>query len=186
MNILLFSGSLRKDSFNRKLVAIANGLLSEKPGIQSEVVDIKVLNIPVYDGDVETAGIPDGVKRLADMISKSNALIISSPEYNGSIAGSFKNTIDWISRVRPMPLDKKSVLMMGASQGAFGAISGAQASCAVFDRLNAYQYPQFFTLPKAQDAFNESGELKDESSKKRLSELMNGYLQFAEKLTKSV
>src|SRR4051812_23259552 len=122
MKYLLFSGSLRTGSLNKKLVAVAEKIISGKAENEVSIADIRSLSIPVYDGDIEAAGIPEGVKKLGSMIQAANAIVISSPEYNGSIAGSLKNTIDWISRLRPVPFEGKPVLLLGASPGGFGAI----------------------------------------------------------------
>lgn len=124
MNLLLFAGSLRQESYNRKLLAVAQGLLAEMPGVTVNVADLKALAFPVYDGDIETAGMPESVKSLGQMIQSADALVIASPEYNASISSPLKNAVDWVSRLRPIPLDKKPVLLMGTSPGAFGSIRG--------------------------------------------------------------
>ena len=113
MKILIFAGSLRRDSLNKKFAREALRLLSAKPGIETEFVDLQPLGIPVYDGDLEEAsGVPAGVQELARKILAADALVISTPEYNGSIPGVLKNGIDWASRpVREAALtDRKSVV----------------------------------------------------------------------------
>lgn len=182
MKYLLFSGSLRTDSLNKKLINVVHKILTEQPGNEITIADIRSLSIPVYDGDVENAGMPEGVKKLGEMISNSNAVIISSPEYNSSIAGTLKNTIDWISRLRPIPLESKPIFLLGASPGGFGAIRGLTATRAPLENLGSFVFPQIFALPKANEAFKSEGELADSMTHKKLSEALVKFNQFATKL----
>lgn len=184
MKILLFSGSLRKASLNKKLVAVAEKILSEDKALIATVADLQALEIPVYDGDIEEKGIPEGVRRLGEMIAAADALVISSPEYNAAMAGSLKNAIDWVSRLKPMPLAEKPVMLMGASPGYFGTIRAQVISRAPFDTLGAFFYPQTFALPKAGDAFTASGDFADEGMKKKLTTQLQAYVSYAKKFAK--
>lgn len=181
MKYLLFSGSLRTESLNKKLLAVVNKILSGNTNNEVVVADIRALSIPVYDGDLEVVGIPDGVKKLGEMVKAANALILASPEYNGSISGAFKNTIDWVSRLRPIPLESKPVLLLGASPGGFGAIRGLSSTRTPFEALGSYVFPQTFALPKAHEAFAGDGLLSDTGTHNKLSELLLKFEQFATK-----
>jgi len=183
MNYLLFSGSLRTASLNKKLIHVGSSILKEK-NFNAEVIDLKTLSIPVYDGDIEAEGIPEGVKKLSELVNKADGIIISGPEYNGSISGSLKNTIDWVSRIRPIPWEKKTILLMGASPGYFGAIRALGVSKAPFETLGAYVFPQTFALPKASEAFTESGDLSDVGTKKKLTDLIMSFDSFSRKFKK--
>lgn len=183
MNVLLFSGSLRKDSLNRKLVGVAREIVAKNSAHKTTVADLKALAFPVYDGDIEKSAFPATVNQLGQMIQSADALIISSPEYNGSIAGSLKNTIDWVSRLRPVPLEKKPILLMGASPGGFGTTRALGYAKVPFEKLGAYVHPEPFPLSKAHEAFKESGELVDSDTQLRLEKLIGNFLQFAQKLT---
>lgn len=185
MNFLLICGSLRTGSLNKKLLVEINTLLSEHSAYATEVVDLKKLSIPVYDGDIEAQGIPHGVIELGKMISHADGIIISSPEYNSSIAGPLKNTIDWVSRIRPNPWAGKAILLTGASPGAFGSIRGLSATRAPLDALSSYVYPQTFALPLAGDAFLPTGDLASEVTKKKLAGLLENFSEFAEKFKTS-
>jgi chromate reductase, NAD(P)H dehydrogenase (quinone) len=185
MNYLLFAGSLRGGSLNKKLLHIAEGILLKSPGCQVTVVDIKALELPVYDGDIETQGMPLGVVKLGDLIKNSQALVIASPEYNASISSTLKNTIDWVSRLRPVPLEKKPILLLGASPGALGAIRALNHERACFETLGAFVYPQGFGLARADQAFDDEGYFKDASQQEKLSALITKFRDYAEKLTGS-
>src|SRR6185295_2879266 len=96
--ILAFAGSMRKDSFNKKLIRVAaEGARSA--GAEVTLIDLKDFPLPVYDGDLEAAeGLPAGAKKLKELFLQNQGLLIASPEYNSSIPGTLKNAIDWVSR----------------------------------------------------------------------------------------
>ena len=88
------------------------------------------LRVPSYDGDVENGpGIPTGAEELRRRLSESDAFIVSSPEYNGSMPGTLKNLIDWTSRFRPQPFDGKHGLLLSASPSMVGG-NGGSGRCA--------------------------------------------------------
>lgn len=183
MKYLLFSGSLRTESLNKKLISFVGQVLSRNSNNQINIVDLRSLSIPVYDGDIETNGVPEGVKKLGSFISESQAVIISSPEYNGAIAGSLKNTIDWVSRLRPVPFEGKPILLMGASPGALGTVRALATSRVPFENLGSYVYPQSFGLPKASEAFSADGALVDLGNQKRLNDLLEKFAGYAKKFS---
>ena len=182
MNYLMFSGSLRKGSLNKKLLQVAENILKAQPDSKIVLVDLKDFNLPVYDGDIEAAGMPEGVKLLAEMVVQCDGLVISSPEYNGAMAGSLKNTIDWLSRIKPLPLAKKTVLMMGASPGPYGTMRAWTTTPVSFLQLGNYVFPQNFALSKADEAFDAQGNLRDEAVQKRLHSLIQGFVDFTTRI----
>ena len=115
---------------------------------------------------------------LGDLIKEADALVISSPEYNGSISSPLKNTIDWLSRLKSMPLEKKPVLLLGASPGALGAIRALGHARAPFEALGAFVYPQSFGLAKAHEAFSSEGALLLESNQERLEKLLSSFIEY--------
>lgn len=179
MKILIFAASLRKDSLNKKLVTQTKNILSTLPHIEIDLADFREFEMPIYDGDLEsTKGIPKGALELITRLQSADALIVSTPEYNGSIPGSLKNALDWVSRAKPNPFDAKPVLLLGASPGALGSIRGLWHSRVPFEALGAFVYPQMFGLAKAHEAFDESGTLKDSKNLEQLTKTLSGYLKF--------
>lgn len=185
MKLLLFSGSLRKDSLNKQLLRNVAEFLKLNPNLDVTFADIQALNIPVYDADIEAQGFPEGVKQIIQSVKDADAIIISSPEYNGSISSPLKNTVDWVSRQKPQhPWAKKPVLLMSASPGNLGGMRNLMHTPQPFLVLGSYLYPNVFSLAKADQELKD-GEIKDTKIKERLEKTITGFLDFANKLTHS-
>lgn len=119
MRVLGISGSLRADSLNAQLLRLAAEELPDH--VTFEVYD-ELATIPPYDQDVEDLA-PDSVERLRDQIAAADAVLIATPEYNGSIPGQLKNALDWVSRqALGTPLRGIPVAVIGASPGQFGGV----------------------------------------------------------------
>lgn len=167
--ILLLSGSLRKGSYNRMLLAEAKRIFGAATFIDGD------LKLPLYDGDDEEAnGLPAGVKTLVEQIAMADAVIISSPEYNKGITGALKNALDWISRNKENPLNDKPVLVMSANMGRTGGESGQlmTRSCLVPHQARIVPGP-ILTVAMAHDAFDDAGQLKNDTTKKMLTGLID-------------
>jgi chromate reductase, NAD(P)H dehydrogenase (quinone) len=120
MHVLGLSGSLRKDSYNTKLLHAAARLLPD--GAELELWD-RLKEVPAYDEDDDVEPAPAAVAALRAAIAGADALLIATPEYNSSIPGQLKNALDWVSRpLAKNPLRGKPVAVVGASTGAFGAV----------------------------------------------------------------
>lgn len=119
LKLLTISGSLRKGSYNRKLLAEAVRAFGP-----AEVTDAD-LHLPLYDGDLEDAdGVPESVHTLVEQIKAADAVVISSPEYNKGITGVLKNAFDWISRVPGGAFKNKPTVVMSANAGRTGGETG--------------------------------------------------------------
>jgi chromate reductase len=176
MKLLFFAGSLRKGSLNKKYVQVAYNHLKSNRENECEYVDLIDFLLPVYNQDIDDKEFPQAAKDLAQKVKWADAVIISTPENNGSIAACTKNTVDWLSRERaPNPWPKKHILLMGASPGYFGAIVGLYHSRQPFEKLGCYVYPEVQPLAKAHEAFADDGSLKDKASLERLAKLLNAF-----------
>ena len=119
MLVLGIAGSLRSGSHNAQLLRQVAEELPE--GVELEVFD-RLAEIPAYDPDLEDL-CPDAVEDLKAAIAAADAVLIATPEYNGSIPGALKNALDWVSRpIAETPIRSKPVAVIGASTGAFGAV----------------------------------------------------------------
>lgn len=183
MKILVFGASLRKDSYNKKFAARASEVLKKMDGVQVDLADFREFEMPVYDGDLEESiGIPEGAKKLIQRISEADAIVISTPEYNGAIPGALKNAVDWVSRKTPVALSGKPLLLLGASPGALGAVRSLWHTRVPFEVLGTLVFPEMFGLQKANSAFNDSGEFLDIKNQERLEKLLSNYVRYAKNL----
>jgi chromate reductase len=166
------AGSMRAESLNRRLLAAAVAA-AEREGAEVTVVALRELELPVYDGDAESAqGLPPGAERLKAALAAADGLLIASPEYNHSIPGAFKNAIDWASRGGGRVFDGKTVALMGAAPGAFGAVRGLMHLRQVLAALGAWTVPGIFPLPRAGSAFDEQGGIADPQLREQLDGLV--------------
>jgi chromate reductase, NAD(P)H dehydrogenase (quinone) len=164
--ILAFAGSLRVDSFNKKLVRLA-AEAARKAGADVTLVDLRDHPLPVFDQDLETAeGTPENAKKLKVMFVEHHGLFISSPEYNSSITAVLKNTIDWVSRPVPgeaplLAFTGKVAALLSASPGALGGLRGLVHLRAILGNIGVLVLPDQFAINKAHEAFNPDGTLKE-------------------------
>lgn len=164
--ILAFAGSLRRDSFNKKLVKIAADGAREA-GAEVTVIDLADFPMPIYDGDIEAeSGLPENAKKLKDIFKAHSGLLLSCPEYNSGITAVLKNTIDWVSRPpgddKPLEaFDGKVCALVSASPGAYGGMRGLVHVRYVLGNIKVTLLPNTFSLAKASDAFAEDDTLKD-------------------------
>ncbi len=169
IHVLGISGSLRKGSFNSGLLRAARTVLPA--GMELEIADISA--IPLYNGDIELSAYPEPAARLKERIAAADALLFATPEYNYSIPGVLKNAIDWVSRPpQQSPLSGKAIAIMGA--GARLGTGRAQyhlRQVAVFTNMLPINKPELLVM-NASEKFDGDGNLKDESIKGQLADLL--------------
>ncbi len=164
--ILAFAGSTRKESFNKKLVKIA-AEAARAAGAQVTYVDLRDLPMPLYDGDLEAEqGIPENAKKFKSLLIAHDGFLISAPEYNSSISGVLKNSIDWASRPAPnepslVCFAGKVVTLMSASPGALGGLRSLVTVRSLLSNIGVIVLPTQVAVPKAHEAFDPEGKLKD-------------------------
>jgi chromate reductase len=175
--LLGICGSLRKGSYNRKLMLEAKRLFDP-----AEFVDAD-LRLPLYDGDLEDAeGIPAAVQTLADQIAAADAVVIAGPEYNKALSGVLKNALDWVSRTKGGPWRGKPVAIMSATGGRAGG-ERTQFSlrlCMVPFRAHVLPGPEVL-VGLAAEQFDAEGRLTNARNLAMLEELM-GELRAAARL----
>ncbi|MBW7888797.1 MAG: NAD(P)H-dependent oxidoreductase [Bacteroidetes bacterium] len=156
------SGSLRKDSYNTKLLNNVAALLPEE--VTMEIVEIR--NLPLYDGDYEEEKRPLVVTEFRKKIAEADALVFVSPEYNYSIPGGLKNAIDWASRGKDAPIIGKPVSVMSATIGLWGGARLQLAFLPVFKFLNMFPVSKHEVMvAQANQKFDDKGNLLDETTK---------------------
>lgn len=171
--ILIIPGSVRKGSFNRQLAVFA-AAQARAAGHEVTELDLRSLELPVYDGDLEAAsGVPAGAHRLQQAISDSDCVLLVTPEYNGFPTPLVINAFDWLSRIGGTPTQiaglaataNKPVALLAASPGPLGALRSMNFLRQYLQMAFAMLVvPQQFALGKAHEAFDEAGALKDPKS----------------------
>lgn len=176
--ILAFAGSARKESFNKKLVRIAaEG--AKNAGAEVTYLDFRDLPLPLYDEDLEASeGLPDNVRKLKALMKAHNSFMIACPEYNSSITPLLKNAIDWASRPEPeeLPLvcfSEKVAVLMSTSPGALGGLRGLVHVRSILSNIGVLVLPSQKAVGNAYQAFDENGNLKDESQQVAIRQLGN-------------
>jgi chromate reductase len=170
MRVLAISGSLREDSHNTTLLRAAAKLLPH--GVEVDFYD-GLRDIPPYDQDLEDAGAAPAVERLRDAIARADAVLVATPEYNGSIPGFLKNAFDWVSRpLATNPLRNKPVAVIGASTGMFGAVWAQAELRKVLATIGARVVDRELPVPAAAQAFDARAGLRDPELESQLRELL--------------
>jgi len=182
MRLIGISGSLRKGSFNTKMLKAAVHCLPE--GVTLTLVSCA--DLPLYNSDIDGSKKPSGVQRLLDIIDDSDGVIFSTPEYNYSIPGVLKNTIDWLSRpAYKSVLAGKPVAILSASKSPVG---GARVQSHLRDILSATLSPVVpspaFLVPQVQNKFGDKGKLTDADTLRRLENYLLEFTDWTRHLQK--
>ncbi len=190
MKVLVFAGSTRAQSFNRRLAKVAAGIARER-GAEVTHLELGDLDIPLYNADLEARGTPPDVIRLKEIMDSHPAWIVVSPEYNASYTGLMKNTIDWASspvRGHPVwansdkPFTGKVVGTLSASNGALGGLQSLSHLQPLLVNLQCWLAPKKFALSRAASAFDEQGALVDPAAHERVAAVVDQVLWAAARL----
>ena len=154
MKVLAVSGSLRAGSYNTRLLRAAADAAPE--GVEVELWE-GIGDLPIYSEDLEGGPLPDSVQRLRTDWADADAILFATPEYNGSIPGGLKNAVDWASRPRAdAALKNKTVAVVGASTGQFGAMWAQQDLRKALGTAGARVVGEELPVARAQEGFDES------------------------------
>ena len=169
MNILMLVGSLRADSWTGHLVGAIPGLLPE--GVESEVY-AGIGDLPHYDQDLDTDGAPGAVVAFREALAQADALVVATPEYNGSVPGVLKNAIDWASRPRgAAALDGKPVAVVSVSPSPRGAQWAREDAVKILRIAGAEPLEQSIGVASVHDTVLD-GQIADHGVRQALTDLM--------------
>jgi chromate reductase, NAD(P)H dehydrogenase (quinone) len=179
LRLLAISGSVRRASYNTALLRAAIELAPKSCSI--DLASIR--EVPIYDGDYEAErGIPEPVRQLKEQFTNADGVLISTPEYNGSLPGVLKNTIDWLSRP---PADiarvykQQPVGLIGATPGMGGTRQAQQALLQPFRQLDVRLFTSVLVyVLQAGSAFDAQGKLTDEKVRELLKKYMEAFAAF--------
>lgn len=193
MKLLVFAGSTRQNSYNRKLAAVVAGM-ARASGAEVSHIELGDFDVPMYNADLEARGTPADVMKLKQLAYEHPAWIICTPEYNASYPALLKNTLDWISspvKADPVWNDDfrstrgKVVGMLSASPGALGGLRSQSHLAPLLLNLQCWLAPKNFALGRAGDAFDAQGQLVNEAARKNVQAVIDQVLWAAERLSTS-
>jgi NAD(P)H-dependent FMN reductase len=186
--ILAFGGSLRRDSFNHKLAALAAAGARES-GAEVTLISLRDFPLPVFDEDLESRdGLPENARKLKALFRGHHGLLIASPEYNSSVTAALKNVVDWVSRAEAddepalSALYGKTAVICAASPGGLGGLRGLVHLRAILGNLGITVLPDQLAVPGAHSAFAEDGTLTDPKQAARVRALGTTLAQHLAKL----
>jgi len=182
MHIVTICGSLRKESYNRRLLGLAEAALVE---LKAEVdfIDLREHPLPLYDADIESEnGLPPEIWKIKARIAAAQGIVIASPEYNGSIPGALKNMIDWTSRGESQPWAVKVIGLMGATTGMWGTQRMMPHLRQSFQILGGLVIPQQVNVREAGKVWNAEGILLDEKLPGSVEKFAREFLQTVQRV----
>ena len=174
MRVLGISGSLRRDSHNRRLLLEAAELLPV--GVELELYD-ELKALPPYDEDDDGDEAHPAVERLRDAVARADAILIATPEYNASIPGQLKHAVDWASRPRgAAAIANKPVAVIGTGPGAFGGVWAQEELRKVLRTAGARVVDGRLAVPRAHVRLDEDGRLLDDELREQAQVLVDALL----------
>jgi chromate reductase len=177
VKVLGISGSLRRDSHNTDLLRAALEQLPD--GIDHELYD-ELKSVPPYDADDDVEPAPAAVAHLRALLAGADAVLFATPEYNSSVPGQLKNTLDWASRpLASNPLRGTPVAVIGASTGAFGAVWAQAELRKVLGAMGARVVEGEVALGHAHEKIVDH-ELVDEAIRDQVAEVVEQLVSAAE------
>lgn len=188
--ILVFAGSARRDAYSGKL-AVAVVPLIEAAGGDVTHISLADFDMPIYNGDLEAAqGLPANVRKLQVLIAEHDALLIATPEYNGSMTPLMLNAIDWCSRPdKNNPATSggaifadKPAAIVSSSPGALGGLRSLFHLRDLLGYLGMIVIPQQLAVGKANEAFAAAGSLVDNKQEATLSGVAQALVEATVKL----
>jgi chromate reductase, NAD(P)H dehydrogenase (quinone) len=180
VRLLVFSASLRAASLNTRLALLAAAAI-EANGGDADVASMRDFDTPSYDADVQDSeGFPPGADRFRARLVACDGFVICAPEYNASMPGALKNTIDWVSRYQPQPFNERHGLLMSASPSMVGGNRGLWSLRIPLEHLGVRLYPDMFSLAQAHRAVDDQGQIADPQLRDRFEANIANFLDLVE------
>ena len=182
VRIVGIAGSLRSGSYNRALLRAAQELAPE--GLDVEIFDL--IDVPLYNGDVEAQGDPDAVTAFKEAVRAADGVLFVTPEYNHGVPAVTKNAVDWASRPpSEAALHEKPVGIIGASPGIAGSARGQSQLRQAFEFTNSFCMPQPELLVfKAHEKFDSAGRITDEITAQFLGRYLTAFEQWVRRFAR--
>jgi chromate reductase, NAD(P)H dehydrogenase (quinone) len=173
--VLCLGGSLRRDSWNRKLLRAAASIA---PDALHCVLYEDLASVPLFNEDLEESA-PLPVQDLRRAVAAADGLLIATPEYNHSFPGVLKNAIDWLSRGSDPVLVDKPVAVIGATVGTWGTRLAQAALRQALNATNAQVMPApMLFVARASACFDDHGRLRDAGLAMALPSLLEAFAEW--------
>ncbi len=180
VRFLVFSASLRTDSLNARLARLV-AVSIEAHGGTADLASMSDFAAPSYDQDEQAeGGFPSSIEVFRRRLEASDAFVIASPEYNGSMPGVLKNAIDWVSRYKPQPFNTRPGLLLSASPSMVGGNRGLWALRVPLEHLGARLFPDMFSLAQAHQALDEAGQIESAPLRERFENNIAAFMDLVE------
>ncbi|HEY4371997.1 MAG TPA: NAD(P)H-dependent oxidoreductase [Burkholderiales bacterium] len=188
--VLVFAGSARRAALSKR-VARAAQIALEEAGAAATLIDLADYEAPLYHGDRESdGGVPAEITRLLAVMDEHDALLVASPEYNGSMPPLLVNTFDWISRIFAAPgrvagleiLAQKPIAIVGSSPGALGGLRSLFHLRDLLGNLGMLVMPKQLAVGRANEAVTPEGHLVDEHQRAAMLGVARALVQATAKL----
>lgn len=180
LQLVSLCGSLRQGSFN---AAMARALPELAPAGVTVTPLAGLGELPLYDGDVEAAGLPAVLGAMGAAIAAADGVVLVTPEYNYSIPGVLKNGLDWLSRLSPAPFAGKPVAIQGGSMGGFGTARMQHHLRQVLVALDALVLPKpEVMVPLVQQKVSDTGVLTDEKTRAAMAKQLEAFCALVRRL----
>lgn len=185
--ILVFAGSTRSASLNKKLARLA-AAAARDAGADVTEIDLRDYPLPLFDADLEKRdGFPVQARRLQDLFAAQDGFLIASPEHNRFISAVLKNTVDWISRNRDGrrgldALEGRVAGIMSASPGRLGGLRGLSSLRTFLSGIGVMVIPGELTVPRAHEAFDDQGRLLDADKAAAVADLARTVVDYCRRL----
>jgi len=190
IKVLVFAGSTRAGAWSRQLAHVA-AQMARADGAEVTHIELADFELPLYNADLEALGMPVNVVRLKEIFLAHPALLLCTPEYNGSYPPLLKNTLDWISRPMPdhpewrdglRPFAGKVVGLLSSSPGALGGLRAQSHLAPLLSILQCWVAPKRYALSKAEEAFDPDGQLAHDPQRAGVRAVVDQVLWAARRL----
>jgi NAD(P)H-dependent FMN reductase len=178
MNIEIIAGSPRQQSVNYRVALYLKNLLQERTPHHINIIDVRDWNLPLQEAVWSTVEkTPDEFKPLAQQMLGADALILVSPEYNGSYTAALKTLVDYFPKQ-----SRKALGIVTTSPGAMGGMRASQQMQLLVAALFGILSPYMLITPGVDKKFDADGNLLDLSFQKAIDTFVSEFLWLAESL----
>ena len=175
MQIAILAGSNRRESASTRMARYLQTRI-QSLGHHARLFDLRENPLPLYDPDAD--GTPEAVLELDSLMRECDAIVLTTPEYHGTVSGVLKNALDYLGSEH---FDGKAVLSVSAAGGA-GGVSSLTHMQAIVRNLHGVNCPDWISIGGDQRRFGPDGEPADERMRLRVGHVLGNFVRLGELL----